>query len=172
MISTYLEVRKEAWGLGRDLEPASRAPEGMDRGSKEQAGERSDSWGRELEQGSLPATPAPLVEAGPATRTILPRRLLLRLPVPTLALWQSASKPRIPPTPSPISTTWGRGQRGQEGLQQGQEGGGGSAGKFPPGQPLTPDLPAEAGALRGAQEGRIGLVGAGDDCGHGTLVSG
>lgn len=44
--------------------------------------------------------------------------------------------------------------------------------QVPPRQPLTPDLPAEAGALRGAQEGRIGLVGAGDDCGHGALVSG
>lgn len=42
---------------------------------------------------------------GPATLTMLPRRLLPRLPVPTLALWHSASKPRIPPTPSPISTT-------------------------------------------------------------------
>lgn len=126
-------MRKEEWGLGRDLEPASRAPEGMDRGSREQAGERSDSWGRELEQGSLPAPPP--VEAGPATLTILPRRLLLRLPVPMLALWQSASKPRIPPTPSPISTTWGRGRRGQEGLEQGQEGGGGSAAKFPPDNP-------------------------------------
>lgn len=120
--------------MGRDLEP--RAPEGMDRGSREQAGERSDSGGRELEQGSLlaappPPRPAPPVEAGPATLTMLPRRLLLRLPVPTLALWQSASKPRIPPTPSPISTTWGRGQRGQEGLQQRQEGGGGLGGKLP-----------------------------------------
>lgn len=44
--------------------------------------------------------------------------------------------------------------------------------QVPPRQPLTPDLPAEAGTLRGAQEGRIGLVGAGDDCGHGALVSG
>ena len=171
-------MRKEAWGLGRDLEP--RAPEGMDRGSREQAGERSDSRGRELEQGSLLAArpplppsprPTPPVEAGPATLTILPRRLLLRLPVPMLALWQSASKPRIPPTPSPISTTWGRGQRGQEGLQQRQEGGGGLGGQLP-GAPLTPDLPTEAGALGGAQEGRVGLVGAGDDCGHGALVSG
>lgn len=42
---------------------------------------------------------------GLATLTMLPRRLLPRLPVPTLALWHSASKPRIPPTPSPISTT-------------------------------------------------------------------
>lgn len=44
---------------------------------------------------------------GVATLTMLPRRLLLRLPLPVLALWQSASKPRMPPTPSPISTTWG-----------------------------------------------------------------
>lgn len=36
----------------------------------------------------------------------------------------------------------------------------------------VPDLSAEASALRGAQEGRVGLVGAGDDGGHGALVSG
>lgn len=120
-------------GVGQGLRASQQSPRGDGQRQQEQAGERSDSWGRELEQGSLPAPPP--VEAGPATLTILPRRLLLRLPVPTLALWQSASKPRIPPTPSPISTTWGRGQRGQEGLQQGQEGGGGSASKFPPDNP-------------------------------------
>lgn len=57
--------------------------------------------GRDLEMETTPL----LRRLGLATLTMLPRRLLPRLPVPALALWQSASKPRMPPTPSPISTT-------------------------------------------------------------------
>lgn len=37
--------------------------------------------------------------------TRLPRRLLLRLPPAPARLWHSASKPRMPPTQSPSSTT-------------------------------------------------------------------
>lgn len=166
-------------GVGQGLRAQSPRGDGQ---RQQGTGERSDSRGQRTRAGESPRQPpppppprpAPPVEAGPATLTILPRRLLLRLPVPTLALWQSASKPRIPPTPSPISTTWGRGQRGQEG-QRGCSRGrrvGEAWVASSPGAPLTPDLPTEAGALGGAQEGRVGLVGAGDDCGHGALVSG
>lgn len=70
---------------------------------------------------STPANPAPQhpgaqtafppspIQAGgrlPAL-TRLPRRLLLRLPPDPVRLWQSASKPRMPPTQSPSSTTCG-----------------------------------------------------------------
>lgn len=54
--------------------------------------------------------------------TMLPRRLLPRLPEPMPALWQRASKPRMPPTPSPISTTCGGGMH----QGHGRGGGGGS----------------------------------------------
>lgn len=105
----------------------------------------------------------------PALLTTLPRRLLPRLPVPELALWQSASKPRMPPTPSPMSTTWG----GQSEVPSGGVcicmGGRRNGSK---GAPQTPDLPTEASALCRAQEGGIGLVGAGNHGGHSALVAG
>lgn len=58
-------------------------------------------------QGREPPFPPSLTSGRVLALTRLPRRLLLRLPPEPARLWQSASKPRMPPTQSPSSTTCG-----------------------------------------------------------------
>lgn len=99
--------------------------------------------------------------------TRLPRRLLLRLPPAPVRLWHSTSKPRMPPTQSPSSTTC----RQQKNHPSGSQAPARIQGKAFPKPPCPSHLATEAGALSRVQEGGIGLVGTGDDVAHSMLVA-